>query len=43
MTLFRSKLLFDEAQQKVEKELGHLPEVAYFLDFVRTAKRGVCR
>jgi UDP-N-acetylglucosamine acyltransferase len=43
MTLFRSKLLFEEAQNKVEQELGHIPEVAYFLEFVRTAKRGVCR
>lgn len=43
MTLFRSKLLHEEAMRKVESESGHVPEVRYFLDFVRTSKRGVCR
>lgn len=43
MTLFRSKLLHDEAMRKVEEELGHVEEVRYFLDFVRSSKRGVCR
>jgi len=43
MTLFRSKLLFEEAMGRVEAELGHVPEVRYFLDFVRASKRGVCR
>jgi UDP-N-acetylglucosamine acyltransferase len=43
MTLFRSRLLLDEAIARVESELGHLEEVRYFLDFVRTSKRGVCR
>ena len=43
MTLFRSKLLLVDALAKVEAEEGHVPEVAYFIDFVRTSKRGVIR
>jgi UDP-N-acetylglucosamine acyltransferase len=43
MTLFRSRLLLDEAIARVEAELGHLEEVRYFLDFVRSSKRGVTR
>jgi UDP-N-acetylglucosamine acyltransferase len=43
MTLFRSKLLLEEAMAKVEQEWGGIPEVAYFLEFVRTSKRGVTR
>jgi len=43
MTLFRSRLLLDEAVARVESELGHLEEIRYFLDFVRTSKRGVTR
>jgi len=43
MTLFRSKLLLEEAMARVEKEQGDHPEVAYFLEFVRTSKRGVTR
>jgi UDP-N-acetylglucosamine acyltransferase len=43
MTLFRSRLLLDEAMARVESELGHLEEIRYFLDFVRTSKRGVTR
>jgi UDP-N-acetylglucosamine acyltransferase len=43
MTLFRSKLLLEEAMAKVEQEAGQIPEVAYFLEFVRTSKRGVTR
>lgn len=42
-TLFRSKLKLDEAAQQVEQNLGHVEEVRYFLDFVRSSKRGVCR
>jgi UDP-N-acetylglucosamine acyltransferase len=41
--LFRSKLLREEALSRVESELGGVPEVAYFLEFVRTSERGVCR
>lgn len=43
MTLFRSKLLLDEAIAKVEEDSGEIPEVRYFLDFVKSSKRGVVR
>jgi len=43
MTLFRSKLLLEEALARVHGELGEVPEVAYFLEFVRTSQRGVTR
>jgi len=43
MTLFRSKLLLKDAILKVEAEFGRFEEVRYFLEFVRTSKRGVCR
>jgi UDP-N-acetylglucosamine acyltransferase len=42
-TLFRSKLLLRDAMEKVQAELGHHEEVRYFLEFVRTSTRGVCR
>jgi UDP-N-acetylglucosamine acyltransferase len=41
--LFRSKMRVEEAIDSVEKELGHVEQVRYFLEFVRTSKRGVCR
>lgn len=43
LTLFRSKLLLEEALAKVEAESGSIPEIRYFLDFVRSSKRGVVR
>jgi len=43
LTLFRSKLLLEDALAKVEAESGSIPEVRYFLDFVRMSKRGVVR
>jgi len=43
MTLFRSKLGLQEAMAAVEAELGTYEEVRYFLEFVRTSERGVCR
>jgi UDP-N-acetylglucosamine acyltransferase len=43
MTLFRSKLLLQDAMAQVESELGHFEEVRYFLEFVRSSTRGVCR
>lgn len=43
MTLFRSKLLLADAIAQVESEVGTVPEVAYFLEFVRSTKRGVIR
>ena len=41
--VFRSKLLLAEALDRVESELGDVPEVRYFVEFVRTSERGVCR
>ena len=32
-----------EALEKVETELGTVEEVRYFIDFIRTSKRGICR
>ncbi len=43
LTLFRSKMLLEEALAKVEAESGSIPEIRYFLDFVRSSKRGVVR
>jgi UDP-N-acetylglucosamine acyltransferase len=43
MTLFRSKLRLEEALDAVQKELGQFEEVRYFLEFVRSSERGVCR
>jgi len=43
MTLFRSKLILEDALVRVDSELGHVPEVRYFTEFVRSSKRGVCR
>ena len=42
-TLFRSKLLLEQAIRQIDEELGHVEEVRYFLEFVRTSERGVCR
>jgi UDP-N-acetylglucosamine acyltransferase len=41
--LFHAGLLRDEAMTQTEKEVGHIPEVAYLLTFIREAKRGVHR
>jgi UDP-N-acetylglucosamine acyltransferase len=43
LTLFRSKMLLDDALAKVEAESGGIAEVRYFLEFVRSSKRGVVR
>ena len=43
LTLFRSKLLLEDAIAKVDAESGSLPEIRYFLDFVRSSQRGVVR
>jgi UDP-N-acetylglucosamine acyltransferase len=43
LTLFRSKMLLEEALAKVEAESGSIPEIGYFLDFVKSSKRGVVR
>jgi UDP-N-acetylglucosamine acyltransferase len=42
-TLFRSGKMLNEAIDEISSELGHVPEVRYFLDFVRSSKRGVVR
>ena len=41
--LFRSGQLLAPALDQVEAELGHVPEVRYFVGFVRASKRGVTR
>jgi UDP-N-acetylglucosamine acyltransferase len=41
--LFQSKLTQDEALAKAESEVGQVEEARYFIEFVRTSKRGVCR
>jgi len=41
--LFRSRLALEEAVARAEAELGTVEEVRYFLGFVRTSRRGVCR
>ena len=41
--LFKSKAILAEAIEEAETELGHVEEVRYFLEFVRTSERGVCR
>jgi len=41
--LFKSRLLLAEALDEVEREMGHVEEVRYFIDFVRSSERGVCR
>jgi len=41
--LFLSKQLLTEALPLVERELGHVPEVAYLCRFIRESKRGIQR
>jgi len=41
--LFRSKMLLEDALRQAEDEVGQVEEVRYFLEFVRTSERGVCR
>lgn len=43
MQLFRSGQRLEEALDQVEADLGHVEEVRYFVEFVRTSKRGVVR
>ena len=42
-TLFLSKLTLSEALDRVETELGDMDEVRYFVEFVRSSERGICR
>lgn len=39
--LYRSQLHFEDALQRIEKELKPLPEVLHFLEFCRNTKRGL--
>jgi UDP-N-acetylglucosamine acyltransferase len=41
--LFLSKLRLEEALETAERELDQDEEVRYFIEFVRSSKRGVCR
>jgi UDP-N-acetylglucosamine acyltransferase len=41
--LTRSKLLLQDALAQIETELGDVAEVRYFVEFIRTSKRGVIR
>ncbi len=41
--LFLSKLLMNQALDRTESELGHVPEVAYLVRFIRESKRGIQR
>ncbi|OGL41686.1 MAG: acyl-[acyl-carrier-protein]--UDP-N-acetylglucosamine O-acyltransferase [Candidatus Schekmanbacteria bacterium RBG_13_48_7] len=40
---FSSKLPRKEALDTIQKEFGHLQEIAYFLSFIKSSKRGVCK
>lgn len=42
-TLFRSKLGLQEAMEQVQQADGDIPQIRYFLEFVRSSERGVCR
>ena len=41
--LFRSGQRLEQALDEVQGELGHVEEVRYFLEFVRSSRRGVVR
>jgi UDP-N-acetylglucosamine acyltransferase len=41
--LVRSKMKLEQALEIAEAELGHYEEARYFIEFVRTSKRGICR
>jgi len=41
--LIRSKLKAADALARIETELGHIPEVRYLAEFVRSSQRGVIR
>ncbi len=42
-TIFRSKLLLEDALKKAHEEADDIPEVIHFLQFIRESKRGTCR
>ncbi|MDR3612108.1 MAG: acyl-ACP--UDP-N-acetylglucosamine O-acyltransferase [Candidatus Obscuribacterales bacterium] len=39
--IYVSEVILEKALERVEKELGHVPEVIELLDFFKTSKRGV--
>lgn len=41
--LTRSKLLLNDALDRIETELGFVSETRYFIEFIRSAKRGIIR
>ena len=41
--LLRSKMRLEEALEAAEAELSHSEEARYFIEFVRSSKRGICR
>jgi UDP-N-acetylglucosamine acyltransferase len=41
--VFQSKVTLADGLSRAEAELGHVAEVRYFVDFVRSSRRGVCR
>jgi UDP-N-acetylglucosamine acyltransferase len=41
--IFRSHLLLDVAIKKAEAEVEAIPEVTYFIKFLKESQRGVCR
>jgi UDP-N-acetylglucosamine acyltransferase len=41
--LLRAKLPLAEALQRIESELGHVEELRYLVQFVRSSRRGFCR
>ncbi|HOC59574.1 MAG: acyl-ACP--UDP-N-acetylglucosamine O-acyltransferase [Syntrophaceae bacterium] len=41
--VFRSDMLLGAALEKVQNEVEDLPEVRYFINFIKESKRGICR
>ena len=41
--VFRSSLLLSVAIERIQEEVKDLPEVRHFTDFIKNAKRGICR
>jgi UDP-N-acetylglucosamine acyltransferase len=40
---YSSRLRRQEAIKQITTEFGHVPEVKYFLDFVESSQRGICK
>jgi len=41
--IFRSSLLLSVALERVKEDVEDLPEVNHFIEFIESAKRGICR